>query len=82
MTRFRQCASAAAALMLAACAADPTAPKAGVTDAMLTSDVASDAAATIRLDLDQMLFAELAGGLPLSSSPSAGAPPLLGWLLP
>lgn len=71
MTRFRQCASAAAALMLAACNADPIAPAAGITDDILVRDLASSVASATTLDLDQMAGAEVAAGMPIvGSAPS------------
>lgn len=66
MRSIRHVMTAAAGLMLAACNADPTAPRAGVTDAMLINDIASDAAVAVGLDLDQLLGAELAAGMPVS----------------
>lgn len=71
MRRARLCLIAAGAMSLAACNADPTAPRAGVTDAMIARDVAADAAATTTLDLAQMFGAELVAGIP--ATPSQGA---------
>ncbi|HEX2780115.1 MAG TPA: hypothetical protein VHM30_11480 [Gemmatimonadaceae bacterium] len=75
MRSIRHVMTAAAGLMLAACNADPTAPRAGVTDAMLIDDVARDAAVAVGLDLDQMLGAELAAAMPVSA-PMLPGPPL------
>ncbi|HEX8848573.1 MAG TPA: hypothetical protein VF761_03480 [Gemmatimonadaceae bacterium] len=74
MRRVRLCLIAAGALSLAACNADPTAPKAGVTDQMLTRDIAAAAATTATLDLAQMVDGELAAGLPATASQTALAP--------
>jgi hypothetical protein len=71
MTRIRHSAIAAAALMLAACNADPIAPAAGITDDILTRDLASAVASAATFDLDQMASAEIAAGMPIvGSAPS------------
>lgn len=65
--------------LLAVCAtacADATAP-AGVTETMLTSDVANDAAIATTQDLAQMTGMELLVGMPLASSPM-NAPTMFG----
>lgn len=53
----------------AAACTDSTAPAAGVTEAMLTRDVANDAADATTLTLAQMSGMELLVGMPLASSP-------------
>ena len=53
----------------AAACADSTAPAAGLTESMLTRDVASDAADATAQDLAEMAGAEVLSGLPLASSP-------------
>ena len=57
---------------VAACA-DSTAPSRPLTDALLTRDVAGDAADATSQDLSQMLGGELLAGLPLTAAPQ-GAP--------
>jgi hypothetical protein len=59
---------AAAVAGLAACA-DSTAPARGVTEEMLTRDVASNAADATVQDLAQMAGIELVAAMPLASSP-------------
>ena len=58
----------------AAACADSTAPAAGVTEAMLTSDVARDAADATAQDLAQMTGIEALVGMPLASSAMQPAP--------
>ena len=53
----------------AAACADSTAPTAGVTETMLTRDVANDAGDATTQDLAQMAGTELLVGMPLASSP-------------
>jgi hypothetical protein len=53
----------------AAACSDSTAPAAGVTESMLTRDVANDAADATAQDLAQMAGMELLMGMPLASSP-------------
>jgi hypothetical protein len=59
----------------AAACADSTAPRAGVTEAMLTRDVATDVAEAASQNLDQMGDVELLVGLPLASSPLGSSSP-------
>ena len=61
-----------AALLVAGAVActDSAAPRAGVTDAMLTSDVGRDAAQATAQDLAQMAEGELLIGMPLAVTPS------------
>ena len=53
----------------AAACADSTSPVGGVTESMLTRDVANDAADATAQDLAEMTGIELLAGLPLASSP-------------
>ena len=57
----------------AAACADSTAPAAGVTESMLTRDVANDAADATAQDLAEMTGIEVLAALPLASSPMTPA---------
>jgi len=57
----------------AAACADSTGPAAGITDAMLTRDVANDAADVTGQDLAAMTGIEALAGLPLASAPITAA---------
>ncbi|HWE41354.1 MAG TPA: hypothetical protein VG432_02570 [Gemmatimonadaceae bacterium] len=62
-----------ALVAVAAACADSTAPVAGVTESMLTRDVAADAADATGHDLAEMAGMEALVGLPLTSSPMSPA---------
>lgn len=64
-----------AIVVVAAACADSTAPVAGVTEAMLTRDVANDAADATAHDLAEMTGIETLVGLPLASSPMSSTSP-------